>query len=476
MKKTVSKNNEVLKIIITLLVIILISLISFVGIYIEKQGNYKNIVKDYSLGMNLKGNRKVIFYPDDTTDTVTKDENGEIVEDVTDEDEEQEGYTTEEIPVNDESVLTGENYKKSKDIIIKRLNEYNFNDYTIKQDLDTGYIILELDDRDNTETNEMISMISEQGKLEIKDSETEEILIDSSMVKDAKIMYNSTTSGTSIYLNIIFNKEGKEKLKQITTDYKTIEETETTIDVLTEDETYDEDEEINEEEQKEVTLEINGEEILSTSFDQVIENGSLPLTVGQASTDTDTIQSNVKSARKTAISITNGQMPIVYKSDVNKYYKANISVEYIKMALIITLIIIAIISIILIIKYKTKGFIAAILSIGFIAITLLIIRYANVDISVNGLFALPMILFINYLIEIAIINNSNKKAKERKKIINVFEKVVMAIFPILLVSIAFCFAETININSFGMILFWGIIITILYNLICVKLLDTDQKK
>ena len=42
-----------------ILAIVLLSLISFIGIYVEEQNIMKNIVKEYDLGMNLSGYREI---------------------------------------------------------------------------------------------------------------------------------------------------------------------------------------------------------------------------------------------------------------------------------------------------------------------------------------------------------------------------------------------------------------------------------
>jgi hypothetical protein len=42
-----------------ILIIVLICLISFVGVYIQKQNRMENIIKEYDLGMNLSGYREV---------------------------------------------------------------------------------------------------------------------------------------------------------------------------------------------------------------------------------------------------------------------------------------------------------------------------------------------------------------------------------------------------------------------------------
>lgn len=469
MKKTV-KNGKKFKIIIAVLIVILISLISFIGIYAKKNGNYKNIVEDYILGMELKGNRTLILKPDDSTKTVTKDAEGNIIEDATDEQTEENGYIKEEVPVNDESILTEENFETTKKIIQNRLEKYNFEEYFIRQDVDNGSIILELAENDNTDT--VLSVINQQGKFEIKDSETDEVLMDNSMIKKSEVLYNNTTSGTSVYLNIEFTKEGKEKLEQISSDYKKIEETEdnTSENTETEDTTDAETEESGETtKQKEIVMEIDGQTIITTSFDEPITNGSLQLTVGQASKDADTLQGYIEQAKSTATVLTTGNIPVKYTADTNKYIKTNISNNNLKIASIVAIVIVLLITIALTIKYKSKGLIGSILSIGYMAIVLLVIRYANVEVSVSGLVAIIAIAIMNYIIQIAIIKNSNKK-EERKKLLNVFGKYIWTVAPIFVISIAFSFATNALLNSFGMILFWGIVLQIIYNLIFAKLL------
>lgn len=470
MKKTV-KNGKKFKIIIAVLIVILISLISFIGIYAKKNGNYKNIVEDYKLGMEFKGNRTVILKPDTSTETVTKDVDGNVVENPTDEQTEENGYTTEEVPVNDESILTEENFKTAKKIIENRLEEYNFEEYFIRQDVDTGNIILELAENDNTDT--VLSVLNQQGKFEIKDSETDEVLMDNSMIKKAQVLYNTTTTGTSVYLDIEFTKEGKEKLEQISNDYKTIEETEesTSENAETEDTADDETEDSEEtNKQKEIVMEIDGQTIITTSFDETITTGSLQLTVGQASKDTDTLQGYVEQAKSTATVLTTGNMPVKYTADTNKYIKTNVSDKNLKIAFIVAIVIVLLITIALTIKYKSKGLIGAILSIGYMAIVLIVIRYANVEVSVAGVAAIIAIAIMNYIIQIAVIKNSNKKEDERKKLLNVFGKYIWTVAPIFVISIAFTFATSALLNSFGMILFWGIVLQIIYNLIFAKLL------
>lgn len=474
MKETVKKEGK-FKIIIAILIVILISLISFVGIYINKNGNYSDIIQDYKLAMELEGNRTVLLKPDDSKETITKDSEGNKIENPTEDQTEANGYTKEEVPVNSEESLTKENFEKVKKIIQNRLNEYKFEEYFIRQDVDTGNIILELAENDSTD--DVLSILNQQGKFEIKDSTSKEVLMDNSMIKKAQVLYNTTTSGTSVYLNIEFTKEGKEKLEQITKDYKKIENQENENNKTDQENTENSQTEENTESQKEIVMEIDGESIITTSFEEPITNGQIQLTVGQASKDTDTLQGYIKQARSTATVLSNGNMPVKYTADTNKYIKANISNNTVKIASIIALIVVLLVTIYLIIKYKLKGLIGSILSIGYMAVVLLVIRYTNVDLSIAGISSIIIIGVMNYILQIAIIKNSNKTDEKANKLLNVFGKYMLAIIPVFIISIVFSFEASALLNSFGMILFWGTILTLIYNLIFGKILfDKKAKK
>lgn len=457
MKKT-SKKTNVLKVILTIVIVILLCMVSFFGVYVKKNGTYFNAVKDYNLAMELEGSRQVILKPDESTEKVTKDSDGNVVENAKEDEIKEKGYTTEETPVNSEDVLNKENFDKVKNIISKRLEDYKFDEYQIKEDTDNGNIVLELAENDDTDT--VLSVINQQGKFEIKDSESKEVLMDNSMIKDSKVLYNNTTSGTSVYLSIEFTKEGKAKLEQISKDYATVKNS---SDNSNSDSTDSSSEESTT--QKKIVMEIDGQTMVTTSFDEPVTNGELQLTVGSSSKDSETLQKSIKQARSTATVLSTGKMPIKYTADTNKYIKENISDKQIKIAAITTVLVIALVSIILIIKYKLNGFLSAILSVGFIAVSLLIIRYTNVYISIAGLIGIATIAIINYLLQFNILKNEKKSEEEKVSIWKVYSKFLFNILPIFIISLIFSFATSVLLNSFGMIVFWGILITFLYNIV-----------
>ncbi len=194
-----------------ILIIILLTTIAVLGIYIPKQNKMENIVKDYTYGMDLKGARVVTLKADTSNKTIIKDKEGKEVSDansLSEEELKQKEYVKEEIPYNNSEVLNQNNYKKSKEIIEKRLQNLGLQNYEIRLNEQNGDIIVKVPE-DST-TDNIISNLGTAGKFEIVDSQTNEVLMDNGDIEKANVMYGSNpdSAGTMVYLNIEFDKSG----------------------------------------------------------------------------------------------------------------------------------------------------------------------------------------------------------------------------------------------------------------------------
>lgn len=451
-----------IQLIIKVLVVALIVAIAFVGVYVQKQNRMENVVKDYSLGMDLTGTRVVELSVSDETKEITRDKNGKIVKDS---DKKEDGdYTTEEKPVNSDDVKNADNYKKSKKILEKRLKKLGINNYTIRLDEETGKIVLEIPENDDTDHT--VSNISEAGKFQIVDSEdTEKVLMDNSDIKSSSVLYNTTTSGTVVYLNIEFNKQGKEKLKNISEEYKKIEESKDS-----ESENNESDENTTEEKQKEITMKIDDNEMITTSFDETIENGSIQLSMGQASQDRKKLADNIKSSSTVSTILDTGNMPVVYKTEANEYIATDITNDMLIKLAIGAATVIAIALVFLIIKFRKYGLLSTIEFLGFAALYSLLLRYTNVVITLEGIAAIGVIIVTNYIFNYRILGKIKAlKGEERNKAYNEeFVAFCVKAIPICLLSIVFCFISWEPISSFGMTMFWGLILIALYNITIAK--------
>ena len=201
---------------------------------------------------------------------------------------------------------------------------------------------------------------------------------------------------------------------------------------------------------------------MTTSFDQPIKTGKLELSVGTSSTDSDKIQTYVKKAKSIATELNNGKLPMQYDVTGNEYIISDIETDLIQKISIGIIAVIAILAICIIIKYKLNGFISIFTTSGFIALFLILIRYANVKISLEGIFAIAIIVIINYLLVWKLLENS-KGEEIAEKMQKTYANFILRIMPISIMAITFCFINWIPISSFGMVMFWGIVLLLIYN-------------
>ena len=411
-----------IKILTIVLVIVLITMIAFFGIYVQNQNRMEDKVKDYSYAMDLKGTRNIRFKVNKETKTVIKDKDGKEVEnseDLTEEQIEQNGYTKEETQYNNEEVLTEENYKKCKEILEKRLKKLGVDYYNVKINEQTGDIIIEIPETDDTDS--IVSNIGTTGKFEIVDSNTNEVLMDNNDIKLANVLYGAgstsgtTSSGTAVYLNIEFTKDGAKKLEDISSKYvkteegndQTSEETNTTEDTESQ---------ASSENENKVTMKIDDEEIMSSSFDEPLKTGKLQLSVGSSSTDEKTLQGYTDQAKSMAVVLDTGKMPIKYEIDENKYVLSDITQNEINIVQYVAIGIAVISLVVLIVRYKLNGLLGAISYIGLASLDLLLIRYANVLISIESILAIIITLILNYIFINKLLSKLKKNEKTNIKI------------------------------------------------------------
>ena len=432
----------------------------------------ENQVKDYSYAMDLNGSRVIRLKVSQESKTVVKDQEGNEVEDsenLTDEEITQNGYTKEETPYNSDEVKTVENYKKSKEILEKRFKELHVDNYIIRLDEETGDILIEITENNNTDS--IVSNLGTTGKFEIIDTDTQEVLMDNNDIKLANVMYGSdststTSSGTAVYLNIEFTKEGTKKLEDISNKY--VETTNTTTENTTTEETTDQTEETTE---KTVTMKIDDEEIMTTSFDEPLRTGKLQLSIGNSTTNTDTLNDYIQQANSMAIVLDTGNMPVKYDVDTNEYVKSDITQNQIQIVEYIIIGIVVFALIVLIIRYKISGILGAFSFIGLMSILLLTIRYANVVLSIEGVFGIVIVLILNYIFINKFLNKlkENRKDLSKKNVIDAnketYKEFFIRIVPVIIMVVAFCFVNWVPISSFGMVMMWGIALIAIYNVI-----------
>ena len=425
-EKAKVRKTKPLIILAYVIIILLISLVSFGGIYVKDKNKMSNVIRDYILGTDLGASRNIVIKVDE----------------------------------ENEELLTEENYAKARDIVVSRLKYMKLDYYEMKFDESTGTICLDVPENSRADYAAQYSVT--KGEFKIEDNDTKELLLSKADVKEAKVQYQTTESGTTVVLNIEFNKDGAEKLRNISNTY--VQSTDSEGKDTT----------------KKIKMSLDDTTIMTTYFAQEMTDGQMQVSLGTSS-DSEQIQNRITQATNIAVFLNTDTMPLTYKIDVNKSVYSSLTDDVLKIAIIVSVVIFALLLVYMIIKYKKEALLAVVTNIGFVAILLLIIRYTNVDITLTGLITIPISIIIQYVFLMNIlkvktekIDNDSKVQRVKETIRNGIEKLI----PLAVIAVVFALTKWETVYSAGMLLFWEIAVLILYNLSTLKImfLKNEQSK
>ena len=463
------------KIITIILAIILVSLISFVGIYMQTQNRMENKVKDYQLGSELEG-RRVIELKISDTKTETDESGNET------------SVAREQSP----EILTAENYEIVKNTIEKILKNLGAQNYTISLNKEDGKIKIELEENENTDL--LAYYLTASGEVKIVEKDTETELINDSMAKKASYNYATNADGEyQVYIELQLTKEGQAKLEEISNNYAILaneideieaaqteteenaEDTETSEESTETQETTEAEQENtetteNQEEQAE-TKKIAVLKIADTEYDvEKIEKNKITITVGSATTSNTTLNNNLSIATEMMILINSGKYPVIYDVQTNRYIYDDINLDTVLYVALAIIAIILITLVVITIRYRLKGLLSSFSIIGFIAVLLLLLRYTNILITIETIGAIIISIIINILLNISILNKIQKIGSVKEAVNNTYKEIFIKLIPVMIISIVFCFSGWTNLNNFGMTMFWGFILIPIYNYVVTRTL------
>ncbi len=483
MKKKTLK-NALAKLIVVLL-IVLVSLISFLGIHKRNLNTWKSILPDYQFSKELSEIRTFEFSVDTSTKDKSSDENtaenttGNTTENATNTvaegttentnntanttDTNSTNTTAEQVPVNDPTALTKENYLKTKEIVENRLKDFGIADAEVTVNEKNGKLAVSVPYEGTTDYS--AALASQKGKIEIIDSETKEVLMDRSMIKKASAYYQqannndsatATTNDTVSYnlgVKLTFTSEGQKKLNELSKTYI---------------ETTDENGETS---QKTITVQIDGEDKYITYFtpDGEYTELAIPLYRSVSTDDMDTFNSDYKDCFVTQTILNNDEFPITYKLTSGSFIESDLGENFVKGLSIAGIVILAIVIVLTIVKNKKDGFFASIIEIGYIAILLLIIRAASVSLTLSGILTIAIMSIINYFLLLTFMKTEKAIDKLEK-----FGNFILTIIPFIITIVVFALGKEINTQSIGSVGIWGIF-GLIYTLIAAIFLIDGKK-
>lgn len=459
-KKLSKKLLSILLILVSVAVII----VSFVGIYLQEGNKLSNIIPNYTFGSEIDGVVEYRFLVDNTTEEkeVYVDSEGkirgEVVKDTSNTTEEEgqakennTGFNIEKRPIkkNEETSLTEENFEKAKSIIEKRLENDGATEYSIRMDDVTGTLVVELSQNDNIQYLYQ-SALANKGKFEIIDYQTGVILLDRSHLKKAGeyTYYDQTTDSYTVLLQLELTDEGTNLLKEVSKKYVQYvnESGETVTDAI--------------------AIKRDNDILYKMYFDREYTESIINIPLAENLNDTNEIQSYRNYVASIANIFNLDELPIEYKLDTSLFVKSSLNDNWFKTVEIILIIFLVLITIVFLIKFKLNGLLAGVLNAAFIGTVTLVLRYLDIVITFSSLISLFGILVINIIFMKKYLNNL--KNKQDVPFLTTLKSFYSIMVPVIIIAFVFTFFAYATVTGMGYVLFWGLLIQILFNLIISK--------
>ena len=387
----------------------------------------------------------------------------------------------------------------------KRLQALGAQDYTISLDKENGTVRVELAENDNVDM--YIYYLYASQKITIKDTDSKDILLNDEMIKGAKYSYTSDSKGAyQVYEEIELTKDGQAKLNELLNDYallatdvteienaKKASESESTKTESTSEENTESTENTDEQNTESTETQSTTEETSSnsettkktaklyvndTTYDiSKIEKGKITVKIGASSSNTTSVNNNISKAAEIAMLENAGKLPADYEVDTNRYEYSSITQKEIIYFAIVMIAILVITLLVYCVIYKKSGILASISFVGFVASFSLLIRYTNVAISIEGISAIIIVMIINLIINREILSKTKKMNLVNEAVKSTYKNIYLKLIPIGILTIVFCLSKWESLSSFGMIMFWGLVLTAIYNVIVTRtLLNLKENK
>jgi len=472
------KSEKLTKILLPILCVIAsiaVIIIAFVGIYVPKLNKLKNIIPDYKLGSEVDGIIEYRFVPDDSeeekevyvdskgairgivSDGSKTSSSSESVE-VTSELEEAEatpvddtGFAkeTRTIRENEASVLTKENFEKSKKILEERLENAKATEYAIRLDDKTGNMVIELSQNDDIAYLYQVAL-SAHGEFDIIDYQTGVVLMDKSHLKNAQaVAYpDSETNKYTIYLQLELDEAGRNIIKEISKQYIQYTDSEGT------------------EQTDRVSIRVDGAAIMTPFFGEEYDNAVLNIPISKDVESVD-VEQYKESVEAIAFLLNHETIPIKYTQEGRTLFiestLADNTMDIIYWSVIVILIIVFITFFVM---FRARGLLAGIMNACLIGLVMLVLKYVKVVISISSLVALYGVIVLNIIFLYQYLNRL--KQNKENAYFATMKNYYAIVFPLVVVSFIYTFFVSVTVAGLGSVLFWGMLLQIIYNTIIVK--------
>lgn len=450
------KTRKKLSLVLMILICVLIILVGFVGVYKKDANKYLNKIPNYKLSSDLKGATVFELKPDETNKTTYYDKEGKKVDEADVTEENENNYTKEETPVNSQEVLNKENYESTLKILKERLKFLKADQYRLDLDEESGKIFLTFEDDYPDDIKNILPM---EGRLEITDSKTSDVIIDYSDITSIKPNYAQNDDGYMVFVDIKLTADGVNKINNIDK-YKNAEN-------QAEDTENSEETTNTENNNNKFKILFDKEQIEELDYDSIsLNKNNLRIMIEEKITNTSTINSKLNILAVVSELTQIGKTPVVYNINTQEYANSSVDKEKINIGFAIAAIIMLVIFVYFVVKFKGDGILTFIATTANVSLFTLLIRYTNIEISLNSFAAIAGLIVLDaYLIRNILSEIKNEEKTFGQNLKTAYIKSLDLIIITLIVFAVFAFNSMSVINAMGLLLFWGWFVIVIGNLL-----------
>ena len=158
----------------------------------------------------------------------------------------------------------------------------------------------------------------------------------------------------------------------------------------------------------------------------------------------------------------------LYELSSDNYIQSQITNDVVTICMIVFAALVVLISIVFVVKFKLNGLLGAILNVGYIALLVLVSRYADIVITLNSSLAFVAGTVLNTVFIYMFLNQIKNNVTAKEAFTETFKKVYLAMVPICIIAIIFTCLGNVIVGSIGTVLFWGILIQMLYGFAVIR--------
>lgn len=407
------KRNNVIKLLLSIIIIGLLFYLSIFGLKIGNRTILKS-AKDIKTGLDISGGVTIIYQA-----------------------------------VSDEgATITEEDLSKSVAVIRKRLEAINIFDYIVRTDVATSQIYVEIPTNTSDESVdplEAVKGLDKTAKVEFRDPEGK-VLLSGDDIKSAKYSDEAvdSTGLPSPHVVLTFSEEGSQKFA---------EATEKLIG-------------------KVMSIYLDDESISEPIVNSKIESSTAIITMGNASSYAD----KKTEAQNLATLIDSGALPFNLSVISKEYIGPYIGQKALEVSIYAAIVALIMVFLVMIVVYRLPGLVADIALIAYVAIVLLIVSTTGISLTLPGIagiiLSIGMAVDANVIIFERLKEEMKGKVSAEKGFARSFKSASSAIidgnvttFTVALLLYIFGMS---SIKGFGILLAIGVLVSLLTAIVITK--------